>query len=445
MPDSRSAVQFDLGTETQTIPRALEPDSPFRILVLGDFSGRRNRNLREKLGGRRPLSVDRDNFDDVMNIIGPVLDFPGLRLRFAEIEHFHPDHLYRNTGVFRDLADLKQRPVAPVAPPKPPARPASSGNLLDDIMGEEEPAIPPDQGGGDLAEFLKKVVRPHLVAREDPRQLQHAAKVDATASEVMSGILHHGDFQALEAAWRGLEMLALKLDTDGDLKLYLLDVTLEELAADPEGVERIFMAREPWALIAGNYVFGQSSQYAAVLSRIAKMARNAGSPFVAEGMPPGAEPVSEEWQALRHAPEAKWVGLALPRFLLRLPYGKKTSPIEAFDYEEMPKSDHQSYLWGNPSLCVAYLLGKTFLDLGWEMRPGALREVDGLPLHVYQEDGESMIKPCAEVLMTEKEADYIMEQGFMALASLKEQDAALLVRFQSIAEPLAALSGRWSG
>jgi type VI secretion system protein ImpC len=147
---------------------------------------------------------------------------------------------------------------------------------------------------------------------------------------------------------------------------------------------------------------------------------------------------------LRHSSEARWIGLALPRFLLRLPYGEKTSPLESFEFEEMPTSVHQDYLWGNPAFCCAYLLGQAFQTYGWNLRPGAHRQIDGLPLHVYQQDGRPVMKPCAEVLLTEREAEFLMEQGIMPLASLKDQGAVILLRFQSIAHPLAALSGRWS-
>ena len=130
----------------------------------------------------------------------------------------------------------------------------------------------------------------------------------------------------------------------------------------------------------------------------------------------------------------------MPRFLLRLPYGKETSALESFPFEEMPKSEHGSYLWGNPSFLCAYLLGKSYLEQGWGMTR-IERRLDGLPMHVYKEDGEPVAKPCAEILMTEKEAEGLLEAGFMPVASIKEQPAAMVVRFQSIADPLMPLAG----
>jgi type VI secretion system protein ImpC len=89
------------------------------------------------------------------------------------------------------------------------------------------------------------------------------------------------------------------------------------------------------------------------------------------------------------------------------------------------------------------MLAEGFANDGWEMRPGAHAEIDGLPLHVYEAEGEKQVKPCAEVLLTERDLDWILDQGYMALASIRDSDVVRLVRFQSIAKPLAALSGRW--
>src|SRR5689334_10953162 len=114
-------------------------------------------------------------------------------------------------------------------------------------------------------------------------------------------------------------------------------------------------------------------------------------------------------------------------------------------FEEMTGSVHSEYLWGNPAFCVAFLIGQSFQSEGWKLRPGMHRQVTGLPQHVYKEDGQAVNKPCAEILISEKDAAFLMERGFMALASMKDQDSVLLVRFQSIAEPLAALAGGWSG
>ena len=119
--------------------------------------------------------------------------------------------------------------------------------------------------------------------------------------------------------------------------------------------------------------------------------------------------------------------------------------MESFPFEEMPGTPrHQEYLWVNPAFACACLLGQASSSYGWMLRPGAVREIKGLPLHVYEEAGEKRLRPCAELLMTVSDAEHVLEQGLMPLVSLKNQDAVRLLRFQSLAEPLAPLSGRWS-
>jgi type VI secretion system protein ImpC len=292
---------------------------------------------------------------------------------------------------------------------------------------------------------VNKITDGHLEARPDRHQQEWSGRVDAACGELMRGVLHHQAFQQLEAAWRGLAMLVERLDTDGQLKIHVFDATLDELNTDPEGTHALFARKDnPWGVIIGAFVFDQTDGESRRARQLAQVARAAGTPFIAEATPPSGEP-SAEWQALRRSPEAKWLGLAVPRFLLRLPYGRQTSPIDTFAFEEMPRQNHSGYLWGNPAFCCAYLLGLAFLSEGWSMRPGVVREVGSLPLHTYVEDGDTVAKPCAEVLLSEHDAKFIMDQGLMALASMKDGDSALLVRFQSVTEPVSALAGRWSG
>lgn len=444
---SRSSVNLDVSPGERRSDGVVDPDSPFRILMLGDFSGRGNRGVCAPLAGRLPVLIDRDNFDEVMERFHPVLKLPGITLRFAELDDFHPDNIYRQTPRFQELQEARHAvPSEPALAPPVMRRPASSGgSLLDSLLdeaGEDEPAEP--ENTGDLADFIRKAVKPHLVERVDPRAVAQAKKADSMAAVAMRGVLHHPDFQALEAAWRAVWMLVRGLDTDETLKLYVMDVTRQELAADPDGVESLLSGRErSWAVIAANYVFEPGGEDVRLLGSLGRAAQRAGAPFVAETTPPSDTEAGSRWDALRHSPEAHWIGLLLPRFILRLPYGRKTSAIESFEFEEMPVSVHREYLWGNPAFCCAYLLGKSFLSDGWDMTPGTHRQVEGLPVHTFLAEGGPQLKPCAEILMSEKDANFLMEQGIMPLASMKEQDSALLVRFQSIAEPLAALSGGW--
>lgn len=433
-----SFSEVHLGEQDEADPVELDPERPFRMLLAGDFSGRSWRH--DPPGPFTPQRIDRDNFDHILASMKVSLNLHGISLSFRELEDFHPDRIYQNAPIFQEL----DRHLATSAPPPAAAsaRAPSSGSLLDQLVEEQDPE--PDapvsvRDAEDLASFIKRATRGHLEPRPDPSKQQRIAQREALASELLRGILHHPRMQAIEAAWRAAFMLIRGLDTDANLQVYLLDITLPELVSELGAVQKELGRKGPWALIAGNYTFAQTELDAQVLRRLATLASSLGGPFLAEAQLP-RETLDQAWSDLRHSPEAPWIGLALPRFLLRLPYGKDTDALDSFPFEEMPRSEHGSYLWGNPAFFCAYLLGKSFLDQGWEMRR-IERRIEGLPMHVYKEDGETVAKPCAEILMTEKEALSLLDAGFMPVASLKEQPAAMIVRFQSIAEPLVPLAG----
>ncbi len=437
----------DVHLEAEESPQAvaLDPDRPFRILLVGDFSGRAWRAAGAPV--LTPQAIDRDNFDEVLERSGVRLDLHGLSLTFRELEDFHPDRIFRAVPLFGDLDRLAAQAAAPPAappPPRPPAR-AAAGGLLDRMMADEaaeeertRPASVDD--ANDLAAFIRRVSAGSVVPRETPAQLERQARRNAMAGEMMREILHHPRMQAVESAWRAAFQLVRALDTDEDLKVYLLDLTLPEVIAHFDGLRAELARKGPWGMIAGNYSFGQSELDARVLARLGALARSAGAPFIAEARPPEGTP-DPAWTQLRHSADARWLGLVLPRFLLRLPYGKETSAVESFPFEEMPVSEHGAYLWGNPGFFCAQLIGQSFLAYRWDLARRLVRRIDGLPMHVYREDGEAVAKPCAEILMSERDAETLLEAGFMPLASMKHQPAALIVRFQSIAEPAAALAG----
>ena len=217
----------------------------------------------------------------------------------------------------------------------------------------------------------------------------------------------------------------------------------------------------PWAVIVGAYTFGLDAESVATLERITGLARLAGAPFLAAAGPSflGVASIAEHpdpddwkspadlaefeaWTALRRSARARYLGLALPRFLLRLPYGKNDRPIDAFAFEELSEGRrHEDFLWGNPAFVLAELLGRAFTHRGWSLEPGVFQEVEGLPLHVDRSEGEAT--PCAEAWLSVRAAENLLDRGLMPLLSIRGRDAIRLGRFQSVAEPAAALSGKW--
>jgi type VI secretion system protein ImpC len=179
-------------------------------------------------------------------------------------------------------------------------------------------------------------------------------------------------------------------------------------------------------------------------ARFADCESFAGSPDPDDWTQPLAGEVAELWRQLRRQPAARYASLIAPRFLLRLPYGKKTDACESFAFEEMPSPRHDEYLWGSPSLLGGKLLGAGFTEQGWNLRPDASLEVDRLPLHVYDDDGDRAQKPCAEAWLTERSAKALAANGLTPLLSVRDRDAVLLPGLRSAADPAASLAGAWS-
>jgi type VI secretion system protein ImpC len=521
MPDRHSfgEIHLDVTAGREKIQTKPASETPFRIAILGDFSGRGNRKLieiGEAMANRRPTLIDRDNYDAVFSKMSPHFDllvggkdgFP-ISVKINDLEEFHPDSLFRRVSLFQKLHDTREKlsdpetfaqtadelgirgnPPQPATPaPKEQRRDlnadvqqAVSGNLLDQMLEATEkkadqphPSRIPDP----WTSLVRGIIAPHIVAKSDPRQAEALGLIDLATSAQMNVLLHVPVFQALEAAWRAVFFLVRNLETSSRLNVLLIDVSKEELSRDlassPDltatGIYKLLVEKtvgtpgaEPWAILTGNYTFDASREDAELLSRMAKVAAAAGAPFIAGASPgligcdsiadlpdhrkwtkqPAAE-TAAAWKSLRGLPEAHYLGLALPRFLIRLPYGKDTEPTELFEFEEIPDSAaHEDYLWANPAFAAVLLLAQTFTAQGWELRPGTLSEITGLPIHIYTVDGEPRTTPCAEVLMTQTAAEEMLEKGIMPLASLKDQAVIRLVRFQSFAEPPTALAGRWN-
>jgi type VI secretion system protein ImpC len=348
-----------------------------------------------------------------------------------------------------------------------------SGNLLDQIAEETESsgaAARPRRAVDPIRAYVNEIVAPYLTPNPDPKQKELIAQVDAATSGQMSAVLHHPNLQPIEAAWRALYLLVRDVETSTQLGIYILDITRDELAADLSAgdlrssafhkliVEEAVQTpgAHPWTLHGGNFTFTTSLDDIELLAKIGMIARAGGAPFLAAAHSRVlgcdsivSSPHPREWKAqpvwdeVRQFPEAAWIGLALPRFLLRLPYGKKTDSTERFDYEEMPGIPrHEDYLWGNPAFLAITLTAQAFSELGWAMRPGAIQNVRGLPLHIYNEDGAPVAKPCAEVLLTEQAATTMIDRGLMPLLTMKGTDTVRVGMFQSVSGK--ALPGRWN-
>lgn len=530
-------IQVNLSASGSKAMGKPKPETPFRILILGDFAGRGHRGIQQPLAAqRRPIAVDIDNLDTIMEKLALRVELPAVGapdqgsrpgtlpgtlpgVSFSELEDFHPDRIYQRLEFFQVLRKTRQELLNPAtfaaaakeiaswaAGPAGGSTPApgqatkggadqgargggggeSDRDMMTRLLGRPgNPHIPAAQTRAEMSveALLRQAVGPHIVQGADPRQDQLVAAVDGATTHQMRQILHAPEFQAVEAAWRGLDFLIRNLETDENLKVYLLDVTREELVQDMMATENLKSTGlyqllveqtihtpggQPWAVVMGNYTFDATVEDAQVLGRVAKIVREAGAPFLAGGGPRllgcgsiAATPnprewtavmdpqAQEAWRALQDLDEAAYVGLVTPRFLLRLPYGKDTEPIERFDFQELDPNQwggldqHEKYLWGNGAWVGVLLLGQMFAQDGWDLSPGGRATVEGIAAHTFKKNGESTMKPCAEAWLTDTAADAIMEKGLMPLLSIKGRDAVRLWRFGSIARPAQNLAGRW--
>ncbi len=289
-------------------------------------------------------------------------------------------------------------------------------------------------------------------------------------TSLMDAILHHPDVQALEACWRGLDWMLQRTSRCQQVDFRVVDLTLDELIADVTSVEelestglyQIFVNApasrgdlDPWSLFIGNYLFDLSGPDAEILGRIGKIARQASAPFLA-----GVNPVvtdrtfkldsesSEAWSALRELPESTVVGLATPRFLLRLPYGANTRSIDAFEYEECDgRHDWNGYLWGNPAYACAVMLAQGFDKDGWAFQPAPVVDLQGMPLHATVDADGDPRSVTAEAWLVRERTAWLSSVGLMPLLCVKGRDALQLSLIQSLAvprgTPKSPLLGRW--
>jgi type VI secretion system protein ImpC len=509
-------MEFEFGFRAGQEKGRPAAEDPMRILVMGDLGGRANRGVMEigaALAARPVLKTDIDNFDERFQRIAPRLVLPlgegSVEIGFAELDSFHPDDLYDRLEIFQALRRIRKSLLDPetfpqaaaelrhrealeegIAAPEEGGEPARDAPAEDDdstlerLLGSAparttDAPRPAARRGFDLDRLLRNAVAPHIVPDPDPRQDQYVQAVDDALSELMRGILHHPQYQALESTWRGVWSLVTGLETGEELELFLLDVTKEELAADLSaaegdltrtGIHKLLVEKHvetaggrPWSAIVVDAAFGPDPGDVAALAALGAVGSRAGGPILAAASPavlglgtlegaeeprewPGAGPEGEElWQAFRECPSAPWIGVALPRVLTRLPYGEKTESIDRFDFEELGTGrGHDRYLWGNPAYSLALLLGRSFAMRGWAMEPGDHLDVEDLPAHSFVEDGETKLQATAEIYLSERAADAVLARGLIPLMSYRNRNAARVARFQSVASPPKGLEGPWA-
>ena len=464
---------------------------PVRIALLGDFSagaarGRLDRG--DDLAKRKPIAVEFDSLDDAIARLDVQLTLPlgaegaPVEMRFADLEAFHPDALYRDVAVFSSLATLRKELGNAATFAKAAAkvqgwagggkvkrasrvsrRSRSRGGALaadrklDDfsrLVGR--PATVVEAAPIDV--LLRNVMAPFVVPAKDPKKDALVASVDQALSDAMRALLHHAEFQNLEALWRGVDLLLRRLETGPSLQVFLIDMSAEEFAADLSSADDLgdsalykLLVDNPakeknggFTLVCGLYRFEATPPHAELLGRIAKIAANADAGFVTSmaadafaDAKRGVHPlVSSTWQALRALPEAARLAVVAPSFMLRHPYGKRSDPISSFAFEEFSNADGlRSLLYGHPALLVACVLGT----------PGGAKNpvVGELPFHYFvDKDGDQIALPCTDRLLNVDAAAALARAGLIAVQARKGQDDVRLAGINAVNGTPLALPGQ---
>jgi type VI secretion system protein ImpC len=304
----------------------------------------------------------------------------------------------------------------------------------------------------------------------------YVAELDRKISEQLNHVMHHEDFQKLESAWRGLHHLVNNTETDQQLKIRVMNISKKELgktlkrykgtAWDQSPIfKKMYeeeygqLGGEPYGCLVGDYYFDHSPPDVEMLAGIAQVASAAHAPFIAAanstlmGMDNWNElanprdlakifstPDYASWRSLRESEDAKYLALAMPRTLARLPYGATTNPVEEFDFEEDTSgADSSKYTWQNAAYAMAVNINRSFKEYGWCSRIRGIESggaVEGLPVHTFPSDDGGVDMKCpTEIAITDRRSAELDKMGLMPLVHRKNSDMAAFISAQSLAKP----------
>jgi type VI secretion system protein ImpC len=302
------------------------------------------------------------------------------------------------------------------------------------------------------------------------------AEIDKKLTEQVNLILHHDEFQNLESAWRGLHYLVNNTETSENLKIRVMNISKKDLgktlkkykgtAWDQSPIfKKLYeeeygqFGGEPYGCLVGDYHFDHSPPDVELLNGIAQVAAAAHSPFLTGANPTLMQmdswqelsnprdltkifqtPEYAAWRSLRESDDSRYLGLAMPRVLARLPYGAKTDPIEEFAFEEDTESANSSnYNWMNAAYAMATNVTRSFSLTGWcsqirGVESGGL--VEGLPTHTFPTDDGGVDMKCpTEIAITDRREAELAKNGFMPLIHRKNSDMAAFIGAQSLQKP----------
>jgi type VI secretion system protein ImpC len=355
----------------------------------------------------------------------------------------------------------------------------TESSLLDQIVeqgrfGREGAAR--ERGRDMVKEFVAQVLEGEMKLSRDADATINSriAQIDHLLSLQLNEILHHPAFQKLEASWRGIKYMMDQSETSSMLKIRVLNVSKKELLRDlqraPEFDQSVMFKKvyedefgifggEPFGALVGDYEFSKHPEDIELLEKVSQVAAGAHAPFLTAASPELLNLDSfaqlgdprdigkifdstefAKWKSFRASEDSRYVGLTMPRVLMRLPYGKDTKPVDEFSYEEgVDGTDHSKYLWGNAAYALGARLTTAFAQYGWcasirGVEGGGL--VEGLPTHTFRtDDGDVALKCPTEVAITDLREKELADQGLIPLVHCKGTDYAAFFSVQSANKP----------
>jgi type VI secretion system protein ImpC len=375
----------------------------------------------------------------------------------------------------------EQKPESPAAekPSTTNGSAAAPASLLDKIVIDGRMARDPSQQpyAKDLiGEFVGQVLDEGMVVSRDTMMSikSRIAQIDELLSAQLNALMHHPDFQAMEAAWRGLNYLVMNTETGSHLKIRLLNTNRSELVNDLEKAVEFDQSQlfkkvyeeeygtfggNPFSLLIGDFEFGRHPQDIGMLEKISNVAAAAHAPFVASAssklfdwdsftemnvprdLAKGFETAELiKWRSFRNSEDSRYVALVMPHILLRLPYGPDTVPVEGFNFvENVNGKDHSKYLWGNAAYALGQRIGNAFSLHRWcaairGVEGGGI--VEGLPTHTFKTDqGDIALKCPTEIAITDRREKELSDLGFISLCHCKGTDYAAFFGGQTTNKP----------
>ncbi len=357
------------------------------------------------------------------------------------------------------------------------AEASGEGSLLDDIV-EATRLKPSDEAfsttKAGLQAFLEEMIKPERQGAKVSGGLvdEMIAQIDAKLSSQVNEILHNEEFQKLESTWRSLKFLVDRTDFRENIKVQIMNASKEDLLDDFEDspevpkaglYKQVYTAEygqfggQPFGAIVANYDFGPGPQDIKLLQYTASVSAMAHAPFIAAagtdffgiqswGELPNLKdlhsifemPQYAKWQSFRESEDARYVGLTLPKFLLRLPYGPDTQPTKSFNFKEDVSGGDDTFCWGNTAFAFASKLTDSFAKFRWcanIIGPQGGGAVEDLPLYQFEAMGAVQTKIPTQVLISERREYELAEEGFIALTMRKGSDNAAFFSANSCQKP----------